>query len=117
MTDAQRRRACLLAIVAGFGMLASSACVIGPKHDDPARDPGIVDTGLGSADTTSPADGAAFDAPVPSETADDSMGIGDNRCGDGGKDGGDAGDGGCEDAPDAPDAPDAGEVADSVTGG
>jgi len=117
MTQTKHRRLCLLAVAAGLGMLASSACVIGPKHDDPDR-PGVADTGVLYEDTSTPFDGLAADAPIAAESGPDG-GV-DDKCGDGGS-GGDVADGCADAASDASDADadgsDAPEVTDGVTDG
>ncbi len=122
----------LVVLGIALGALALSACIIGPKHEDPSDEVATVaDTGMGF--DANPSDGTSGDAPPPPEDApvsdtgvagdSDKGDVGKGPCSDGGDAGGDA-DGGCppdggdagDAAPDG-DAPDGDAASDSPTGG
>ena len=119
----------VLAALAALSALGSSACIIGPKHEDPeslgapTRDTGVASDGSFAPDTTPPPadNGVADTSPLPPDVSSADGGPcpdgGDAGCADAAPDAGDSGD-----ASDAGDAVDAGEsgdatVGDGVTGG
>ena len=98
--------------------LALAACIIGPKHEDPASDsvPGDFDTGV-SGDSTSGGDtGIGFEPEVGA--GDAGADVPKTTDGDGGDaEVGDADAGDALDAPDAPDAPDGDAPSDGILDG
>jgi hypothetical protein len=109
-------------------VVAGSACILGPKQDDPANDSTGLDAG-GAVDgaKADPDAGYALDTSSGADAAADAPPTPPDRCGEE-ADGGDAGDadateGGCDARPDADAAADADAhedvdaEADGVTGG